>query len=130
MAQSNVFSSKQDVYKTIPGMPDKISRKKKKPKLLAVVREDGCTGCEACVPFCPVDCIEHVPRDKYPDVVIPPVQIRFDECIGCQICARVCEKSAWDTIDMVPTAEVEKEFGIEIGEKYIDPASDEEEEAA
>ena len=77
----------------IPEAPAKITRKKKKPKEIAVVIPDNCTGCEACVPFCPVDCIEHVPRDTSNgiNVVIPNVQIRFDECIGCKICVNVCE---------------------------------------
>ena len=72
----------------IPEAPAKITRKKKKPKELAVVIPDSCTGCEACVSFCPVDCIEHTPRDTSDgiNVVIPNVQIRFDECIGCKIC--------------------------------------------
>ena len=71
----------------IPEAPAKITRKKKKPKEIAVVIPDNCTGCEACVPFCPVDCIEHTPRDTSDgvNVVIPNVQIRLDECIGCKI---------------------------------------------
>ncbi len=70
----------------IPEAPAKITRKKKKPKELAVVIPDNCTGCEACVSFCPVDCIELTPRDTSEgiNVVIPNVQIRFDECIGCK----------------------------------------------
>ncbi len=120
-------SKLQNVFGNIPQIPEKYTKKKKRPRLVAVVREDGCTGCEACVPFCPVDCIEHVPRDKYPDVVIPPVQIRFDECIGCQICARVCTKLAWDTIEMIPTDQFEKEWGIKIHDKW--PPEDEEEAA-
>src|SRR5438128_2692476 len=84
----------------IPEAPGKITRKKKKPKEIAVVIPDNCTGCEACVSFCPVDCIEHTPRDTSDgiNVVIPNVQIRFDECIGCKICVNVCERMAWDSI--------------------------------
>ena len=57
----------------IPEAPAKITRKKKKPKEIAVVIPDNCTGCEACVSFCPVDCIEHVQRDTSDgvNVVIP-----------------------------------------------------------
>ena len=57
------------------------SSRKKLPKELAVIRADGCTGCEACVSFCPVDCIEHTPRDASDgiNVIIPNVQIRFNE---------------------------------------------------
>ena len=112
-------NKKYDHFKGIPAPADKISHKKKKPKLIAVVDEDNCTGCQACVPFCPVDCIETISQEKYPNQPIPPVQIRFDECIGCQICARVCTKLTWDAIRMVDTPQVEKEFDIEISEKYV-----------
>ena len=100
----------------IPEAPAKITRKKKKPKEIAVVNPDNCTGCEACVPFCPVDCIEHTPRDMSNgiSVVIPNVQVRFDECIGCKICVNVCERMAWDAIQMVPTEQVEEYFGIKL----------------
>ena len=52
-------------FKGIPELPEKVGVKKRKPKLMAVVDEDNCTGCLACVPFCPVDCIEPVASDKY-----------------------------------------------------------------
>ncbi|MBI2045502.1 4Fe-4S binding protein [Candidatus Pacearchaeota archaeon] len=104
-----------DHYKNIPDFPEKITEKKKKPKLMAVVNEGNCTGCEVCVPFCPVDCIEKVPREKY-DIPIPPVQIRFNECIGCQICARVCTQLTWDAIEMMPTNKFEEKYGIGITE--------------
>jgi Pyruvate/2-oxoacid:ferredoxin oxidoreductase delta subunit len=44
------------------------------------------------------------------------VQIRFNECIGCQMCARVCTQLTWDAIDMLPIAEFEKTYQIEIAE--------------
>ena len=109
-----------ELYKTIPELPDKISSKKKKPKLIAVVDADNCTGCQVCVPFCPVDCIEAAPQDRF-NVNIPPVQIRYNECIGCQICARVCTKLTWDAIRMVPTEKVEKDFNIKITESFTLP---------
>ena len=104
----------------IPEAPGKITRKKKTPKIIAVVNPDNCTGCEACVPFCPVDCIEHVPRDPSDNVgvVMQPVQVRFDECIGCKICVNVCERMAWDAIQMHPADAVAEYFGIELHDKY------------
>ena len=105
-----------------PEAPAKITRKKKKPKEIAVVNPDNCTGCEACVPFCPVDCIEHTPRDMSDgiNVIVPNVQVRFDECIGCKICVNVCERMAWDAIQMVPAEQVEEYFGIKLHDKYED----------
>jgi electron transport complex protein RnfB len=114
------MATSSDFYKTIPDLPDKITRKKKKPKLLAVVDEDNCTGCQVCIPFCPVDCIEPVPKGKY-NSPIPPVQIRLNECIGCQICARVCTKLTWDAIRMDPTEKVEKDFNITVTESFVPP---------
>ena len=102
-----------DHYKGIPELPDDARIKKTRPKLMAVVDEDNCTGCQACVPFCPVDCIETVPKEKY-DIPIAPVQVRFNECIGCQVCARVCTKLTWDAIRMMDIDTFEKEYGINI----------------
>ena len=99
--------------KSVPELPDKINSKKTRPRLMAVVDEDNCTGCSACVPFCPVDCIETVSSDKY-DIPIPPVQVRWNECIGCQICARVCTKLTWDAIRMVDTDKLETQLDITI----------------
>jgi len=102
-----------DHFKGIPELPDDPRVKKSRPKIMAVVDEDNCTGCQVCVPFCPVDCIETVPTDKY-NIPIPPVQIRFNECIGCQICAKVCTKLTWDAIRMLPTEEFEEIYNYEI----------------
>ena len=115
----------KELYADVPDFPDKIGQKKKRPRTIAVVMEGNCTGCEVCVPFCPVDCIELQPHSAYPDRQIPPVQIRFDECIGCQICVRACTKLTWDAIRMVPTDKIEKELGIQIGETYEDAIKNE-----
>ena len=74
--------------KGIPELPEFAREKTKRPKMVALVDEDNCTGCQACVPFCPVDCIEPVAKDKYEFPMIPPVQVRFNECTGCQV--RAC----------------------------------------
>jgi electron transport complex protein RnfB len=105
----------------VPEFPEKHTKKKKRPGELAQVIEPNCTGCEVCIPFCPVDCIEVEPAEKWPDRTIPPVRIRYDECIGCVICVRVCEKLAWDAIVMRPTADIEAELGIAIHETWPPP---------
>ena len=97
-----------DHYKTDPEPALKVNFKKRKPRLMAVVDEDNSTGCQVCIPFSPVDCIEPVPLNTHVYPPIPPVQIRFNECIGCQICARVCTKLTWDAIRMIDTDKYEE----------------------
>ena len=72
-----------DHYKPVPELAEDPGRKKKKPKLMAVVDEDNCTGCQVCVPFCPVDCIETVPFEKY-NIPIPPVQIALMNALAAR----------------------------------------------
>lgn len=108
-----------DIYADIPKVPEKYAKKKKKPKEIAVVSPGNCTGCEICVPFCPVNCIEVSPASEHPDRPLPPVRIRYNECIGCTICARVCSKMAWDAIEMWAAEEVEKVEGIVLTEKFL-----------
>ena len=102
-----------DQYRSVGEPASKIGYKKKRPKSVAVVDEDNCTGCQVCIPFCPVDCIEPVPQDKY-EIPIPPVQVRFNECIGCQLCAKACTALTWDAIRMIETDEFEETYDYEI----------------
>ena len=73
--------------------------RKKRPKELAVINQQGCTGCEVCLEFCPVDCIYVVAGPDY-DVHKKLVEIDLDVCIGCKLCVKYCP---WETIDMIPT---------------------------
>ncbi len=97
--------------------------RKKKVKLIAFVNPEGCTGCEVCIEFCPVDCIYKVRGSEYIDSfngvksatldilkeslangvnpfsnVNGVVIVDEDICIGCKLCAKYCP---WETIDMV-----------------------------
>ena len=76
---------------------------KKRPKQLAILDEDICTGCEACITVCPVDCIDKVNDPLNPNYAMGICTIDMNRCIGCKLCAQVCP---WDCITMVPTEEV------------------------
>ncbi len=79
--------------------------RKKAPPKLAVIEQSGCTGCEACIVFCPVDCIEIVPGARHTQMQ-QVVEVDLSRCIGCALCARHCP---WDTIVMMPYEEGMKE---------------------
>lgn len=75
-----------------------VRKGKKPPKLIAVVHQSGCTGCEVCIAGCPVDSIELVPGpDPQNPVFQQMVEIDISRCIGCQNCSQDCP---WETITM------------------------------
>lgn len=86
----------ENPYHTARLKPDR--KGKRPPKLLAVVHQSGCTGCEVCIAGCPVDSIELV---SGPDPDNPQfkqtVEIDLARCIGCQNCSQDCP---WETITM------------------------------
>ena len=73
--------------------------KKKLPKVLALLDEDLCTGCEACMTVCPVDCI-HIIEGPPTAKSFQVCTIDLPRCIGCTLCHQVCP---WDCITMLPT---------------------------
>jgi electron transport complex protein RnfB len=85
--------------------------RKKLPKELAVVRADNCTGCEACIEVCPVDCIYKLPGEDQPSLQ-SFVDIDLERCIGCALCERWCP---WDAIDMVPTPQIAQAVAVKGG---------------
>ena len=114
-------------------MPAPGSRKfvrKKQPQELAVIHQAQCTGCEACITVCPVDCIWIVPStesDEHPQV-FQVVEVDLQTCIGCQHCAEICP---WDAIDMWPFDEglrvrAEKTLKSVVRDQPAAPAAEEE----
>lgn len=92
--------------KLTPSVPPAPKKKKKSP-LVAIVHPEGCTGCEVCIEFCPVDCLYKVPGPENPSehgyVSVNGIVIVDEEvCIGCKLCAKYCP---WETIDMVKRVE-------------------------
>jgi len=85
--------------------------RKKLPKELAVVRADNCTGCEACIEVCPVDCIYKVPGEDQPHLQ-SFVDIDLERCIGCSLCERWCP---WDAIDMVDAVTIAEHVAVKGG---------------
>src|SRR5437762_306323 len=85
--------------------------RKKLPKELAVIYADNCTGCEACIEVCPVDCIYKVPGEEQP-VLQSFCDIDLERCIGCALCERWCP---WDAIEMVDTPTIGQHVAVKGG---------------
>ena len=86
--------------------PAAPAKKRKFFKELAVINADNCTGCDACVEVCPVDCIFKNPGEDLPTLQTF-CDIDLDRCIGCSLCERWCP---WDAIDMVPTPQIAEAY--------------------
>ena len=84
-----------DVQASAP--PKAAPARKKRPRELAVINQEGCTGCEVCLEVCPVDCMYVVAGPDY-DVHKKLVEIDLDVCIGCKLCVKYCP---WETIEMI-----------------------------
>lgn len=97
-----------------------VRKGKRPPKLLAVVHQSGCTGCEVCIAGCPVDSIELVPG---PNPANPQfqqtVEIDLARCIGCQNCSQDCP---WETIMMYESNDAFTAWGNEtlFSELYVE----------
>lgn len=99
---------------------------KKPPRLLAVVHQSGCTGCEICIQGCPVDSIELVPGPLPENPQFnQTVEIDLARCIGCQNCSVDCP---WETITMYEHDDAFTAWSIETldSELYIEEAKVEE----
>ena len=60
--------------------------RKKLPKELAVINADNCTGCEACLEVCPVDCIEMITLNLEIKGSQSWCEIDLERCVGCEVC--------------------------------------------
>lgn len=89
--------------------------RKKLPKELAVITADNCTGCEACIEVCPVDCILKVQQYDHFHNLQSWCEIDIERCVGCEVCVHIPGKKSnphelkvcpWDAIEMIPTEEV------------------------
>ena len=92
----------------------KAGGRKKLPKEVAVINSDNCTGCEACLEVCPVDCIYKVAGDSI-SVLQSWCEIDVERCVGCEVCVHIPTKKSdpyeltvcpWNAIEMVPTVMV------------------------
>jgi Na+-translocating ferredoxin:NAD+ oxidoreductase subunit B len=90
-----------------------LPTRKKLPKRLAVIDTDNCTGCEACVAVCPVDCIQLHRIGTGVMGTESWCEIDGMRCIGCELCIRLPRRKGdawerkvcpWDAIQMVPIA--------------------------
>ncbi|MFN3233974.1 MAG: RnfABCDGE type electron transport complex subunit B [Gammaproteobacteria bacterium] len=77
-------------------------RKKQKPPMLAVIREDECIGCTKCIQACPVDAI--LGSGKLMHTVIS------DECTGCELCVEPCPVDCIDMIEIPPPTERKSDY--------------------
>jgi electron transport complex protein RnfB len=116
-----------------------MAKKKKLPKKIAIINADNCTGCEACLEVCPVDCIQKVPGSTIASLQ-SWCEIDVERCVGCDVCVHIPGKKSdpydlvvcpWDAIEMVPTIEVgwqvaskggPEDYIAENWERIVEPA--------
>ena len=90
-----------------------MTAKKKRPRSIAIINPDYCTGCDACIEVCPTDCIEEVDvADAGLDGIGSFCEVRLSDCIGCVQCVHICP---WEAIDMVGTDKAEAAYGLPAG---------------
>jgi len=76
--------------------PSTKAPRKRLPKQLAVINADSCTGCEACVEVCPVDCIELRQVELGIRGTQAWCEVDLQRCIGCELCVRLPKKDKAD----------------------------------
>lgn len=90
-----------------------MTEKKRRPRVIAIINPDYCTGCNACIEVCPTDCIEEVDvAEAGLDGYGKFCDVRLADCIGCIQCVKMCP---WEAIEMVDTDKVEEAYGLPAG---------------
>ena len=112
--------STSDRYSKLPLLTENIREKKTRPKTVAIVDEDNCTGCQVCIPFCPVDCIDLNQIGLGTKGNQSWCEIDLERCVGCEVCVHIPTQKSnpyelvvcpWDAIDMMPLDQYEEKFG-------------------
>jgi len=67
-------------------------KKKEKPAMLAVIREEECIGCTKCIQACPVDAIIGASKQMHTIIV--------DACNGCELCLPPCPVDCIDLLEL------------------------------
>jgi electron transfer flavoprotein alpha subunit len=90
------------------------SKRKKKPKRIAVLIEGRCIACGAlCQQACPTDAV--VMNERGEPIIDP------DECLGCSKCVKVCPA---DALEMVATEAVAATEGTAVPEELAAPSEE------
>ena len=90
-----------------------MTEKKRRPRHIAIINPDYCTGCNACIEVCPTDCIEEVDvAEAGLDGHGKFCEVRLADCIGCIQCVKICP---WEAIEMVNTDKVEEAYELPMG---------------
>jgi NAD-dependent dihydropyrimidine dehydrogenase PreA subunit len=90
-----------------------MTAKKRRPRTIAIINPDYCTGCNACIEVCPTDCIEEVDvAEAGLDGYGKFYDVRLADCIGCIQCVKECP---WEAIEMVDTDKVEEAYELPAG---------------
>jgi len=90
-----------------------MTEKKRRPRHIAIINPDYCTGCNACIEVCPTDCIEEVDvAEAGLDGHGKFCEVRLADCIGCIQCVKMCP---WEAIEMVNTDKVEEAYELPAG---------------
>lgn len=82
---------------------------------IAVINENTCTGCNACVQICPKNVIELLPASKSVRIACNSKEkgktVKDNcsvGCIGCTICAKNCPESAITMVNDLPVIDFDK----------------------